>query len=106
MMWPADVSRVERAVRGGSTAGATGIEQFLSVKRHTPARRSVRQPAKRYTDRAVLADCRSGTAPTLARMRVARRDVVAVSVAVALLVAAFVIPHLHLGIVTPLINAT
>src|ERR1044072_9194190 len=39
-------------------------------------------------------------------MRFARRDVVAVSVAVILLVAAFVVPHLHLGIVTPLINAT
>lgn len=39
-------------------------------------------------------------------MRVARRDVVAVGVAVVLLVAAFVVPHLNLGIVTPLINAT
>lgn len=36
----------------------------------------------------------------------ARRDVVAVSLAFLLVVAAFVVPHLNLGIVTPLINAT
>ena len=35
-----------------------------------------------------------------------RREAVAVAVAVILVVAAFVVPHLHLGIVTPLINAT
>ena len=39
-------------------------------------------------------------------MRVGRREAVAVAVAVVLVVAAFVVPHLHLGIVTPLINAT
>ena len=36
----------------------------------------------------------------------ARRDLVAVALAVVLVVAAFVVPHLGLGIVTPLINAT
>lgn len=36
----------------------------------------------------------------------ARRDVVTVALAVLLVVAAFVVPHLHLGIVTPLINST
>ncbi|MGZ8801218.1 MAG: hypothetical protein ACXWZL_00990 [Mycobacterium sp.] len=35
-----------------------------------------------------------------------RREAVAVSAAVVLVVAAFVVPHLDLGIVTPLINAT
>ncbi|MCV7230342.1 hypothetical protein [Mycolicibacterium komossense] len=35
-----------------------------------------------------------------------RRDLIAVSLAVLLVVAAFVVPHLHLGIVTPLINMT
>jgi hypothetical protein len=35
-----------------------------------------------------------------------RRELVVVTFAVALLVAAFVIPHLHLGIVTPLVNAS
>ncbi len=39
-------------------------------------------------------------------MRVGRREAVAVAVAVVLVVAAFVVPHLHLDIVTPLINAT
>jgi methylthioxylose transferase len=39
-------------------------------------------------------------------VRIGRRETVAVAVAVILVVAAFVIPHLHLGIVTPLINAT
>ena len=39
-------------------------------------------------------------------MRIGRRDVVAVGVAVVLVVAAFVVPRLHLGIVTPLINST
>ncbi|KUH89043.1 hypothetical protein [Mycobacterium sp. IS-1556] len=39
-------------------------------------------------------------------MRTGRREAVAVAVGVALVVAAFVVPHLHLGIVTPLINAT
>ena len=39
-------------------------------------------------------------------MRVGRREAIAVAVGVLLVVAAFVVPHLHLGIVTPLINAT
>ncbi len=39
-------------------------------------------------------------------MRVGRKEVVAVAVGVILVVAAFVVPHLHLGIVTPLINAS
>lgn len=39
-------------------------------------------------------------------MRIARRETAAVAVAVALVVAAVVVPHLDLGIVTPLINAT
>ncbi len=34
------------------------------------------------------------------------REIVAVALAAALVVAAFVVPHLHLGIVTPLINST
>ncbi|CAA0110414.1 Uncharacterised protein [Mycolicibacterium vanbaalenii] len=39
-------------------------------------------------------------------MPIGRREVIAVSAAVVLVVAAFVIPHLDLGIVTPLINAS
>ncbi len=39
-------------------------------------------------------------------MRIGRRERVAVAVGVLLVVAAFVVPHLHLGIVTPLINAS
>lgn len=39
-------------------------------------------------------------------MVIGRREAVAVGVAVILVAAAFVIPHLNLGIVTPLINAT
>ncbi|KKW63249.1 membrane protein [Mycolicibacterium elephantis] len=39
-------------------------------------------------------------------MRTSRREAVAVAVGVLLVVAAFVVPHLDLGIVTPLINAT
>ena len=39
-------------------------------------------------------------------MRAGRKEVVAVAVGVVLVVAAFVVPHLNLGIVTPLINAT
>ncbi|BBY27977.1 hypothetical protein [Mycolicibacterium sediminis] len=39
-------------------------------------------------------------------MKTARRDVIAVTLAILLVVAAFVVPRLHLGIVTPLINAT
>ncbi|ORB67968.1 hypothetical protein [Mycolicibacterium tusciae] len=35
-----------------------------------------------------------------------RREIVAVAVGVVLVVAAFVVPHLNLGVVTPLINAT
>ena len=39
-------------------------------------------------------------------MKSARREIVAVVVALALVVAAFAVPHLHLDTVTPLINAT
>ena len=39
-------------------------------------------------------------------MRIGRREAVAVALGAALVVAAFVVPHLHLGMVTPLINAT
>jgi len=39
-------------------------------------------------------------------MRIGRREAVALSVGVILLVAAFVVPHLNLGIVTPMINST
>jgi hypothetical protein len=39
-------------------------------------------------------------------VRIGRREAVAVSVGVVLVVAAFVVPHLHLGIVTPLIHAS
>ncbi|MGZ8808475.1 MAG: hypothetical protein ACXWZ0_16010 [Mycobacterium sp.] len=39
-------------------------------------------------------------------MRIARKETTAVAVGVVLAVAAFVVPHLDLGIVTPLINAT
>ena len=39
-------------------------------------------------------------------MWVGRKEVIAVAVGVILVVAAFVVPHLHLGIVTPLINAS
>ena len=39
-------------------------------------------------------------------MKTGRRELVAVALAVVLVVAAFVVPHLDLGIVTPLINAT
>ncbi|MFV1362418.1 hypothetical protein AAHH97_02950 [Mycolicibacterium elephantis] len=39
-------------------------------------------------------------------MRTSRREAVAVAVGVLLVVAAFVVPHLDFGIVTPLINAT
>ena len=39
-------------------------------------------------------------------MRVGRRETVAVAVGVLLVVAAFVVPHLHLGLVTPLIHAS
>ncbi len=39
-------------------------------------------------------------------MRASRKEIVAVAVGVLLVVAAFVVPHLNLGIVTPLINAT
>jgi methylthioxylose transferase len=46
------------------------------------------------------------TGHRLAFVRIGRRDVVAVGVAVVLVVAAFVVPRLHLGIVTPLINST
>jgi hypothetical protein len=42
----------------------------------------------------------------LAGVRIGRREAVAVTVGVLLVVAAFVVPHLHLGIVTPLINAS
>jgi methylthioxylose transferase len=39
-------------------------------------------------------------------VQIGRREAVAVTVGVLLVVAAFVVPHLHLGIVTPLINAS
>ncbi|MGW4099867.1 hypothetical protein [Mycobacterium sp. NPDC004974] len=39
-------------------------------------------------------------------MQISRRDAVAVVIGLILVVAAFVVPHLHLGIVTPLINST
>jgi hypothetical protein len=39
-------------------------------------------------------------------VRIDRKAAVAVAVGVILVVAAFVVPHLHLGIVTPLINST
>ncbi|MGV0740879.1 hypothetical protein [Mycolicibacterium sp. XJ870] len=39
-------------------------------------------------------------------MKIGRREVVAVAIGVTLVVAAFVVPHLDLGIVTPLINST
>lgn len=39
-------------------------------------------------------------------MSIGRKEAIAVSVGVLLVVAAFVVPHLHLGIVTPLINST
>ena len=39
-------------------------------------------------------------------MQVGQREATAVAVGVVLVVAAFVVPHLDLGIVTPLINAT
>ncbi len=39
-------------------------------------------------------------------MKVGRREAIAVALGAALLVGAFVVPHLHLGIVTPLINST
>ena len=41
----------------------------------------------------------------LTDVRIGRREAVAVAVGVVLVVVAFVVPHLHLGIVTPLINA-
>ena len=39
-------------------------------------------------------------------MKIGRREAIAVFVGVALVVAAFVVPHLHLGIVTPLIHSS
>ncbi len=39
-------------------------------------------------------------------MRIGRREAVAVALGAVLVVAAFVVPHLHLGMVTPLINST
>ncbi len=39
-------------------------------------------------------------------MKVGRREAIAVALGAALVVTAFVVPHLHLGLVTPLINAT
>ncbi|MDT5073700.1 MAG: methylthioxylose transferase, partial [Mycobacterium sp.] len=39
-------------------------------------------------------------------MKSARRDVIAAIVAALLVAAAFAVPHLGLGIVTPLINST
>jgi hypothetical protein len=45
-------------------------------------------------------------ADRLTIVRIGRREAVAVTVGVLLVVAAFVVPHLHLGLVTPLINAS
>ncbi|MEN3222382.1 hypothetical protein [Mycolicibacterium porcinum] len=39
-------------------------------------------------------------------MQISRRDIVAAMIGLSLVVAAFVVPHLDLGIVTPLINST
>lgn len=39
-------------------------------------------------------------------MQIGRREIVAVTIGLVLVVAAFVVPHLDLGIVTPLINST
>ena len=39
-------------------------------------------------------------------MKIGRRDTVAVALGVALVIAAFVVPHLRLGVVTPLIHST
>jgi hypothetical protein len=39
-------------------------------------------------------------------VRIGRKEAVSVAIGVLLVVAAFVVPHLHLGIVTPLINAS
>jgi hypothetical protein len=39
-------------------------------------------------------------------VRIGRKEAVAVTVGLLLVVAAFVVPHLHLGVVTPLINAS
>ena len=39
-------------------------------------------------------------------MRIGRSEAIAVALGLLLVVAAFVVPHLHLGIVTPLINST
>ncbi len=63
----------------------------------------------RGVTRAARGDHRHATAHTLAVVvdfKIGRREAVAVTVAVVLVVAAFVIPRLHLGIVTPLIHAT
>ena len=49
---------------------------------------------------------RGPEANRLAGVRIGRREAVAVAVGALLVVAAFVVPHLHLGIVTPLIHAT
>jgi len=47
----------------------------------------------------------SATANRLAVVRKARREAVAVAIGMVLVVAAFVIPHLHRATVTPLIRA-
>ena len=39
-------------------------------------------------------------------MKSVRRELLAVAAAALLVLAAFVVPHLHLDVVTPLINAT
>lgn len=49
---------------------------------------------------------RTGPHPKLVTMRIGRSEAVAVTIGVALVVAAFLVPDLHLGIVTPLINST
>jgi methylthioxylose transferase len=57
----------------------------------------------RVTEWSVVRD-RAGN--RLAVVRIGRKEAVAVAVGVLLVVAAFAVPHLHLGIVTPLINAS
>jgi hypothetical protein len=49
---------------------------------------------------------RGPEANRLAGVRIGRREAVAVTVGALLVVAAFVVPHLHLGIVTPLIHSS
>ena len=81
--------------------------------RATGRGRRARRPASLGTlaGRRGVIECRfrpvsAAEGNRLAGVRIGRREAVAVTVGVLLLVAAFVVPHLHLGIVTPLINAS